>query len=419
MAKKKVVKKQPAKKPTQTQTQNVNVYYGTKPKGKGKPKRSRAGAKPRKESKTISAFNPPPIINFPPQYKPYAVYPEGETAKIFNLNPAVPVPLKIETEAPLLNAPIPEPNLTQLVAPPPAIEQPFVASAPSFEDDISVLSEAPQFLDLPEETAGQVLDLPPAEASALIENKEPLFDPFKVDVPTSSGRSLAESIAEPPSEEGFSYQFSVGEEGYEERLPQSRYLGTLPPIKTAEKSEVSFTPLPSSGLTLPPPLPAIPFDQLPIAKAEKSKKVEGFTGELVVVQPEEEQLTASGRKVRGPNLTEAQRELKKREASEKRKAETKAKKDRTKGASLYQFLPTKENEEAVGIPLQIGFKGVDEGFKYSAPLSQSEGQYEFIGQPKQPTEKETNPLERRRGGGVLTGAEEAVIGGTPAFLTGR
>lgn len=387
MAKK--VKKSVGQKQKQTQIVNINLAT----KAKRKPRKRQ----PRKEvQRRIPAFNPPPIINFPPQYKPYSVYPEGETAKIFNLNSAVPVPLKIETE--LLNAPIPAPNLAKSVAEP-IREEPFV------EDDISVLTEAPEFVDLPEEARSQVLDLPPAEASALVENKEPIFDPF-LPVPASaqssaSAQSLAESIAEPPTEAGFSYPYS--ESGLS--LPQSQFLGGpnilfLPPIK-AEKSEVPFSPLPSSGLTLAP--------------VEKSTKLEGFTGPLVV-KTEEEQRTAKGRKQRGPNLSPALRELKKIEEAERKKAERKEKKDREKGASLFEFLPTTANVEPLGIPIQIGLKGADEGFKYSAPLSQLEGQYQFIGQPKPPTEKEQGGLERRRGGGVLSAAEEAIIGGTPAFL---
>jgi hypothetical protein len=386
MAKPKKSGKPPSQK--QKQTQIVNINLGTKAKKKGK-------SKPRKKEDVMKQQNvsilPAPIINYPPQFvapnnpnwftpppvsqsiKQYAVLPEGETAGALNLNPVVPVPLKIERAEERLNAPIPEPRLEQLVEPPVVNEEPFI------EDDISVLSEAPQFLNLPEETAGQVLDLPPAEITSLIDNKEPLFDPFRVDLPTSSGRSLAESIAEPPSEEGFSYQFSVGEEGYEERLPQTRFLGTLPPIKTAEKSELPFSPLPSSGLTLPPPL------------LKKPKPFLGETPPPVVEAPKKGRPTG---------------------------AKNKPKKEEEPKSNLFSVFPTQANVEPLSIPIQIGQREEDP-FKFSPPLSQLEGQYEFIGQPKQPTEKETNPLERRRGGGVLTGAEEAVIGGTPAFLTGR
>lgn len=383
MAKKKVVKKQPAKKTTQTQTQNVNVYYDSRAGAKRKP-RKRQPKKVNGESKT--QILPAPIINYPPQFmqsinpnwftpppipqsiKQYAVLPEGETAALVNLNPAVPVPLRIETNTPLLNAPIAEPNLTQLVAPPPPEEE-FA------EDDVSVLTEAPEFAELPEEAEGQVLDLPPAETSALIENKEPLFDPFNLPVPATSGRSLAESIAEPPTEAGFSYPFSVGETGYVELLPQSRFLGTLPPIKTAEKIELPFTPLPPSGLTVPKkekPTPYLGKEPPPVIEAPKKGRPKGAKS-----KPKEE-----------PTQT------------------------------LFSVFPTTANVEPLGIPIQIGQRE-EETFKYSPPLSQLEGQYQFLGQPPPPTEKETNPLERRRGGGVLSAAEEAIIGGIPTFITGR
>jgi hypothetical protein len=365
MAKKKVVKKQPAKKPTQTQTQNVNVYYGTKPKGKSKPKKRQ----PKKVKRDNQIFNQPPIINFPPQYKPYAVYPEGETAKIFNLNSAVPVPLKIETETQLLNAPITAPNLAKLVDEP-VREEPFV------EDDVSVLTEAPEFADLPEEARSQVLDLPPAEAAALIENKESLFDPFNLPVP-ASGRSLAESvasaqsIAEPPSIAPSSVltpQFSDVGITFTKRRTEP-----LPPIK-AEKSELPFSPLASSGLTLPPPIPAA--------------KPKPYFGE----EPPP--------------------------AEEKRKGRPKGAKNKPKEEptqTLFSVFPITANVEPLRVPIQIGQRE-EEGFKFSPPLSQLGGQYEFIGQPKQPTEKETNPLERRRTGGVLSAAEEAIIGGIPTFI---
>lgn len=357
MAKSKKVVKQ-----KQKQTQIVNINLGTKAKKKVKRKRQ-----PKKEvikTQNIPAFNPPPIINFPPQYKPYAVFPEGETAKISNLNSAVPVPLKIETEAPLLNAPIPAPNLAQLVAPPPSKEELFA------EDDVSVLTEAPEFIDLPEEAKAQVLDLPPAEIASLTERNEPLFDPFKANVPVTSGRSLAESVAEPLSLSGFSYPFSVGETGFAEYVPQSRFLGTLPPIKTAEKSELPFSPLASSGLTVPVKEKAKPyFGEEPPPAVEKKKK------QKKVKKPKEEEPTQT----------------------------------------LLSVFPITANVEPLGVPIQIGQRE-EETFKYSPPLGQLEGQYQFLGQPPPPTEKETNPLERRRGGGVLSAAEEAIIGGTPTFI---
>jgi len=384
MAKPKKSVKTPSQK--QKQTQIVNINLGTK--AKGKSKRSRAGAKPRKESKT--QILPAPIINYPPQFvapnnpnwftpppvsqsiRQYAVLPEGETAGMLNLNPVVPVPLKIERAEEKLNAPIPEPNLAQLVAPPPAVEQPFA------EDDISVLTAEPEFVDLPEEASSQVLDLPPAEASALIENKEPLFDPFNLPV-SASGRSLAESIAEPPSIapslEGRSYQYTEGDLS----LPQSRFLGGpnvlfLPPIK-AEKSEVPFSPLPSSGLTLLPP--------------EPPKKPKSFLGE------------------KPPPVVEAPKKGRPKGSIKKSKEEP--------TQTLFSVFPIQANVEPLGVPIQIGQRE-EEPFKFSPPLSQLEGQYQFIGQPKPPIEKETNPLERRRTGGVLSAAEEAIIGGIPAFI---
>lgn len=383
MAKPKKVVKQ-----KQKQTQIVNINLGTKAKKKGKKKVSRVGAKsmanakPHKETQIIPAFNPPSIINYPPQFvspnnpnwfkppsvtqsnKEYAVLPEGETAGILNLNPANPIPLKIQRGEERVNLPIPEPNLVELA-------KPVGENLSQIEDDISVLTEAPEFQNLPVEAEGQIFDLPPAEASSLLENKEPLFDPFNLAVPATSGRSLAESIAEPPSEAGFSYPYS--ESGLS--FPQSRFLGTLPPIKTAEKSELPFSPLASSGLTLLP------------------KKPKPFLGE----EP--------------PPPVEAPKKGRPKGAKNKPKAEEPA-------TNLLSIFPTTTNVEPFGIPIQFAQRE-EEPFKYSPPLSQLEGQYQFIGQPKPPTQKETNPLERRRGGGVLTGAEEAAIGGTPAFLIGR
>jgi hypothetical protein len=262
------------------------------------------------------------------------------------------------------------------------------------------LTAEPEFVELPEEA---VIDLPPAEVAALVENKEPLFDPFNLPV-SASARSLAESIAEPPSiaptfgsDLSFTPQFSEVGVTFGRRRAEP-----LPPIGR----EPVFLQLPSSsGLTLPEP---------PLAAAEKTQKIEGFTAPLLKKE-EDEQRTASGKKIRGPNLTPAQRELKRREEAERKKAERKEKRDREKGESLFASFPTTANVEPLGIPLQIGQKEA-EGFKYSAPLSQLEGQYQFIGQPKPPTEKETNPLERRRTGGVLSAAEEAIIGGIPAFI---
>ena len=157
MAKPKKVVKQ-----KQKQTQIVNINLGTKAKKKGKRKVSRAGAKPRKETQIIPAFNPPSIINYPPQFvapnnpnwfkppsvsqsnKEYAVLPEGETAGLLNLNPANSIPLKIGRGEERVNLPIREPNLVDLAKP---VGEGSIA--PSFEeDDISVLTEAPEFQNL-------------------------------------------------------------------------------------------------------------------------------------------------------------------------------------------------------------------------------------------------------------------------------
>lgn len=371
-------------KQKQKQTQIVNINLGTKArkkkgKGKSKPKKSD------RESKTqiIPAFNPPPIINYPPMFvapnqpnwfrpppvsqtnKEYAVFPEAETAGAVGLNPTVPVPLRIQRGEERVNLPLPEPNLVDLAKPIGEEEQ---VEAP--EDDISVITEAPEFQNLPVESEGQVLDLPPAETSTLLERKESLFDPFNLPLPSRSGRSLAESIAEPPTLSSFSYPYS--ESGL--LLPEGRFLGPLPPIK-AEKSEVPFLPLPSSGLTLAPPLKVKPFlGEEPPPPVEEKKKV--------------------------------------RQKKEKKKPPVEVQQN------LLSIFPIQANVNPLGIPIQTAQKEEDI-YQFSPPLSELQGQYEFIGQPKEPPKKEVGGLERRRGGGVLTGAEEALIGPTPLFLTGR
>ena len=90
-----MVKRKIAQK--QKQSQIVNVHIGSKRPSGARKKRAKKGAAKR-EIQSIHAFNPPPIINFPPGFglnqqsnawttppAMYSVYPEGETAAALGL----------------------------------------------------------------------------------------------------------------------------------------------------------------------------------------------------------------------------------------------------------------------------------------------------------------------------------------------
>lgn len=96
---------------SQKQNVNVNINLGEKKK-KRKPRKRKTGKKEvKRQTQPLYAFNPPPIINFPPAFnqqpavnlppppipqKQYSVFPEGETATTLNLLSNVPVPLQVE-----------------------------------------------------------------------------------------------------------------------------------------------------------------------------------------------------------------------------------------------------------------------------------------------------------------------------------
>jgi len=83
-------------------------------------------------------------------------------------------------------------------------------------------------------------------------------------------------------------------------------------------------------------------------------------------------------------------------------------------ASLTSFFPIEANVNPVVI--QRATKEQTDP-QFLAPLSAlTSGQYQFIGGPKQPEQKAKGETLERKRGGVLTASEEAIIGGTPAFL---
>jgi len=127
-------------------------------------------------------FVPPANIEPPPNR--YAAYPEGEIARLLNREQYLPAPIIIEGIGEI------RPNIPP--APEPVQEDVFYELEP--EPEPVIIPEV-NVRDLPEEAQSQIFDLPPAETSVLTQTKEPLSDPFNLEVPTSSGRSL-ESVEE-------------------------------------------------------------------------------------------------------------------------------------------------------------------------------------------------------------------------------
>lgn len=394
MVKRNVKLGKPSQKQKQTQIVNINLGRIGGKKRKSKPKKK--GKEEIKQS-IIPAFNPPPIINFPPGFMPKsmadanqpnyfnrpppppplketAAFVEGETAGVLNLNPTIPVPFSFIGAEERLKAPAKEERLSEVILP----------AEPPEEDDISTLTEAPEFVNLPEESAGQILDLPPVEASVLLENKEPLFDPFNLEVPATSGRSLAPESLVPESlasEEApstiYTPVFSEVGTTFAKRRPP-----LLPPVKLEpENIGLSLPPIFSSGLSVVPPIAPtkVSFGTEPAAEAPKKGRPKGKKNRPKEVIEEE-------RLQREENLTSKTK-------SAEEKAFIKAQKEREAGQQFLGFETTKGSFPYLQLEAGLG----PEVLK-SRPI------------------KEVGGLERRRGGGVLTAAEEAIIGGTPAFL---
>jgi hypothetical protein len=151
-----------AVKQRQSQKQNVNVTVNLgEKKKKGKPKKRKTGKKGMKrQTQIIPAFNPPPIINYPPMFnqkpntflnppppipqKEYSVFPEAETAPLTNILSTVPTILKLQTTEP-------EPNLAKARAKAPDLP----TSAPEADTSPFVTTTEepePTFYNAPETT---------------------------------------------------------------------------------------------------------------------------------------------------------------------------------------------------------------------------------------------------------------------------
>ena len=101
-------------KQKQRQTQIVNVHVGAVPKKQRKARARRQKRQPKEARAPMYAFNPPPIINFPPgfnqttqpnswatppppiQQRPRAAFVEGEVAELLNQSKTEPVRLTFE-----------------------------------------------------------------------------------------------------------------------------------------------------------------------------------------------------------------------------------------------------------------------------------------------------------------------------------
>ena len=408
----------------QRQTQIVNVNLGSIGK---RVKRKKINKRESKAS--IPAFNPPSIVNFPvgfnasmglnqpnvfqplsapPPQRQYAVFAEGEQQRLLNTTPTIPVPFTFVGATEKLKAPAKEERLVpvptkaeeEIVLPTEAEEAVAMAEALAEAEAAAIEGEAPATAEeeaaiargfaealksnLGASSASSASSLvsvnTPVEASVLLK-KEPILNPFNL--PTKEGGVEPLGSAEEASLA--SYTSGTGELS----LPQSRFLGgsTLlfsPPLKAeSEESRRSFPPLPSSGLTLLPP----------IAPSKTS-----YFGE----KPEEKTKRGPGRPAGSANRPKeviAEEKLQKEENLGRK----------TKSAEEKAFEKAQKQRE--GGQTSLGFPTTTGSFPY-LQLEAGLGPEAL----KSRATKEVGGLERRRGGGVITPAEDTALGAPPAFL---
>jgi hypothetical protein len=278
-------------KQKQKQTQIVNIHLGTKAKkskqkgkGKSRPKKSKG------ESKTqiITSFNPPPIINYPPQFvapnqpnwyqqppsqisqKQYSALPEGETSSALNLNPSTPVRFSFVGAEERLKAPLKEPKLESLVGPPEtkAEEEVILPTEPIEEEasaeEGSISSSAPSVLaqNLEANTAGLGLN-PPFVASSLgvplsftTEGLFPIAQSTSFNPPEAS---LLAEPKEPKKEKKYKKKSSSSAQSEEQAKVGSlhSFFPSITPARQLTTSEVNLAT--GEPHNFPPPLYNIPI----------------------------------------------------------------------------------------------------------------------------------------------------------------
>jgi len=368
---------------SQKQNVNVNINLGEKKK-KRKPRKRKTGKKDikRNETRIISAFNPPSIINFPPgfnqpnnflippqpiQQKQYAVLPESETALNLGLLPNVPVPLRVE------GSPLKEKEKERKLVPETytVINEPF--KAPEEEYQLITAPAAPFIAEEPLFLPVEGEQFKPPEGALLTEPFKPAEFPQEPPSPTASTISSISGIN--PEQTGilspsFYNVAGLGLSKVSQSLP-------LPPIG------LSTQPLTSSGLTAYTQPTNFPPEYLfEEGAVEKPKKKKGLASIVVGELP--------------PPAPEKKKAGRPKGASNKPKYETTV----PEGQSQFA-IPVKETF-ATSIPT--------ESF-YSAPLAE-QPLAQFLGSEKTfstEPEKISGGLERRRRETALTPAEQTLL----------
>lgn len=391
-----------AQKQSQRQNVNVNINLGEKKK-KGKPKKRKTG-KRREGAKPliIPAFNPPPIINYPPAFqqqnqpnnwfnppppipqKQYSVFPEAETATTLNLLSNVPVPLKVE------GSPLKEKAKEVRLVPEQytVINEPF---KPPEKEEYTLIqpAEAPPTFEAEQPALFPVGEKPlSAEENALkyiLEFGTPPVQPFKQ--PPATETLLPE---EPPSPTASTISSLSGlPEGYSLPL-ENQPLGEIAP----SLKDVFGLSKVSQSLPLPPIGPSA--QPLTSSGLTTYTQPSNFPPEYVF----EEGATAPAKKKKGlavfiEGAPEPVKEEKKKRGAPKGPRQPKY--DASVPAGQAQFaVPVKETE-AFPIPAQFTAEGA---YSLSAPLSQQPSAVFLGGSEKtfstEPPPEKVSGLQRQR-----------------------
>ena len=421
-------------KQRQSQKQNVKVIVNLgEKKKKGKPKKRQTGKKVMKrETQIIPAFNPPPIINYPPMFqqynqqpnkflnpsppipqKQYSVFPEGETAPLSNILSTVPVELKLQTREP-------EPNLAKATTKAPDLP----TSAPEVETSPFVTeTEEPalEFFNEPSVTTnigGEVeANIEPLLSPAEEESYKQLTSQYRAaELPVGlsvAGLSVTGLPEEPLSPSGSSIS-NITEEPIFTGTPSPSFFNvaglSLPPLKLPARQPLIGAEEILNPPSLLPPAPEFVF-------------AEGQTGRTGISEYSEP-LTAKRRTgtladyglAKPPKVAET-----KEEASSELEAKPK-KGGRPKGSTNKP----KKGTAALSFPAAVAEAELIPTYELGVPIAEQPN-IEFLGGSQktflaeQPPEKISNPLERRRGGAAVTPAEESLLAqpNIPSVFTQR